>query len=207
MHDDRLDAAFDAWIQAQTAALDVVRQATGVPESEVDLAEGYRWVTRLSRLALDWIVEGSDPLHPQIFTLQDEYKKLLVDNPDTNYLFCVLDDTRSYRMLGFRGESAYLGMTFGTAFGQGAVGGRTGTQTQTNIDEFELGPNGEVDIVIAPADKMPDRGRATLWSSSRARRSWLSGRPISTNATRSSPICGWSLSPNRARWCRPHCFP
>ena len=156
MQDDRLNAAFDAWVQAQTAALDVVRTATGVPESEVDLAEGYRWVTRLSRLALDWIVEGSDPLHPVIFTLQDEYKKLLVDNPDTNYLFCVLDDTRSYRMLGFRGESAYVGMTFGTAFGQGQVGGRTGTQTQTNIDEFELGPNGEVDILIAPADKMPD---------------------------------------------------
>jgi hypothetical protein len=156
MQDDRLNAAFEAWIQAQTAALDVVRTATGVPESEVDLAEGYRWVTRLSRLALDWIVEGSDPLHPVIFTLQDEYKKLLVDNPDTNYLFCVLDDTRSYRLLGFRGESAYLGMTFGTAFGQGQVGGRTGTQTQTNIDEFELGPNGEVDILIAPADKLPD---------------------------------------------------
>jgi hypothetical protein len=47
-------------------------------------------------------------------------------------------------------------MTFGTAFGQGQVGGRTGTQVQTNIDEFELGPNGEVDILIAPADKMPD---------------------------------------------------
>jgi hypothetical protein len=156
MQDDRLNAAFDAWIQAQTAALDVVRTATGVPESEVDLAEGYRWVTRLSRLALDWIVEGSDPLHPQIFTLQDEYKKLLVDNPDTHYLFCVLDDSHTYRMTGYRGECAYLGMTFGTAFGQGQVGGRTGTQTQTNIDEFELGPNGEVDILIAPADKMPD---------------------------------------------------
>ena len=156
MQDDRLNAAFDAWVQAQTAALDVVRQATEVPESETDLAEGYRWVTRLSRLALDWIVEGSDPLHPQIFTLQDEYKKLLVDNPDTHYLFCVLDDSRTYRMTGYRGECAYLGMTFGTAFGQGKVGGRTGTQTQTNIDEFELGPNGEVDILIAPADKMPD---------------------------------------------------
>src|SRR5580700_6895985 len=156
MRDERLDAAFDAWLQAQTAALDVVRQATGVPESETDLAEGYRWVTRLSRLALDWIVEGSDPLHPQIFLLQDEYKKLLVDNPDTHYLFCVLDDSRTYRMTGYRGGCAYLGMTFGTAFGQGQVGGRTGTQTQTNIDEFELGPNGEVDILIAPADKMPD---------------------------------------------------
>jgi hypothetical protein len=156
MRDERLDAAFEAWLQAQTAALDVVRQATEVPESDVDLAEGYRWVTRLSRLALDWIVEGSDSLHPEVFTLQDEYKKLLVDNPDVHYLFCVLDDTHVYRLTGFRGECAYLGMTFGTAFGQGPAGGRTGTQTQTNIDEFELGPNGEVDILIAPADKMPD---------------------------------------------------
>jgi len=156
MHDDRLNAAFDAWLQAQTAALDVVRQATGVPETDVNIAEGYRWVTRLSRIALDWVVEGSDPLHPQIFTLQDEYKKLLVDNPDTHYLFCVLDDSRTYRLVGHRGECAYLGMTFGTPFGQGQVGGRTGTQTQTHIDAFELGPNGEVDVLIAPADKMPD---------------------------------------------------
>ncbi len=156
MQDDRLDAAFDAWVQAQTAALDVVRQATGVPESDVDLAEGYRWVTRLTRLILDWIVERSDPSHPQLFDLQDEYKKLLVDNPDVHYTFCVLDDARTYRLVGQRGECAYLGMTFGTAFGQGPVGGRTGTQTQTNIDEFELGPDGEVDILIAPASAMPD---------------------------------------------------
>lgn len=156
MRDDRLDAAFDTWLQAQTTALDVVRQASGVPESDVDLAEGYRWVTRLSRLALDWIVEGSDPLHPEVFTLQDEHKKLLVDNPDVHYLFCVLDDAHVYRLTGYRGECAYLGMTFGTAFGHGPAGGRTGTQTQTNIDEFELGPNGEVDILIAPADKLPD---------------------------------------------------
>ena len=156
MQDDRLNAAFDAWLQAQTAALDVVRQATGVPESDVDLAEGYRWVTRLVRLALEWIVEKSDPLHPQLFTLQDEYRKLLVDNPDVHYLFCVLDDSRSYRLVGHRGECAYLGMTFGTPFGQGQVGGRTGTQTQTHIDEYEIGPNGEVDILIAPASAMPD---------------------------------------------------
>jgi hypothetical protein len=154
--DDRLAAAFDAWLDAQRAALAVVQDATGVPDTDVTAAEGYRWVTRLSRLALEWLVEKSDPLHPQLFVLQDEYRKLLVDNPDVHYLFCVLDDTRSYRLLGHRGDCAYLGLTFGTAFGQGEVGGRTGTQTQTHIDEFELGPNGEVDILIAPAADLPD---------------------------------------------------
>jgi hypothetical protein len=155
MQNDRLDQAFDAWVTAQRAALDVVHQASGVPESAVDLAEGYRWVTRLSRLALDWFVERSDPLHPQLFTLQDEYRKLLVDNPDVHYLFCVLDDRRSYRLVGRRGQAAYIGMTFGTPFGQGPVGGRTGTQTQTHVDQFEIGPDGEVDILIAPEASMP----------------------------------------------------
>jgi hypothetical protein len=153
---DSLAKAFDAWLNAQRAALDTMLQATGVPGTDVDTAEGYRWVTRLSTLALEWLVEKSDPLHPQLFQLQDEYRKLLVDNPDVNYLFCVLDDTRSYRLVGTRGQCAYLGMTFGTPFGQGEVGGRTGTQTQTHIDEFELGPNGEVDILIAPPSDMPD---------------------------------------------------
>jgi len=153
---DPLTQAFEAWLAAQRAALETMQKATGVPGTDVDTAEGVRWVTRLSTLALEWLVEKSDPLHPQLFVLQDEYRKLLVDNPDVHYLFCVLSDTRSYRLLGTRGQCAYLGMTFGTAFGQGEVGGRTGTQTQTHIDAFDLGPNGEVDILIAPLADMPD---------------------------------------------------
>ncbi len=158
--DEQLAAAYESWVAAQRSAIETVQAALAdprVPHAEVDVAEGYRWVTRLARLALEWVVEKSDPTHPQLFTLQDEYRKLLVDNPDVHYLFCVLDDSRSYRLRGWRGECAYLGMTFGTAFGQGAEagGGRTGTQTQCHIDEFELGPGGEVDILIAPAADMP----------------------------------------------------
>jgi hypothetical protein len=159
---DRLADAFEAWIAAQQTALAVVTGATGVPGTDLDTAEGYRWVTRLTRLALEWIVEKSDPLHPQLFVLQDEYRKLLVDNPDVYYLFCVLDDSRSYRLRGHRGGCAYLGMTFGTPFGQGEVGGRTGTQTQTHIDEYDVGPDGEVDILIAPAaviEALPEPAR------------------------------------------------
>jgi hypothetical protein len=151
----RLDAASEGWIDAQRAALDIMRGAEGVPRSAVDVAEGHRWITRLAALAQDWFVEKSDPQHPQLFVLQDEYRKLLVDNPDVRYLFAVLDDRRSYRLTGTRGEAAYVGLTFGTPIGQGAVGGRTGTTTQAHLDQFELGPGGEVDILIAPADQVP----------------------------------------------------
>jgi hypothetical protein len=30
-----------------------------------DWAEGYRWVTRVASIALEWVVEKNDPLHPQ----------------------------------------------------------------------------------------------------------------------------------------------
>jgi hypothetical protein len=153
---DRLDTAWKAWIDGQQAAIELVRTAEGVPRTDTDMAEGYRWVTRLSSLAQEWFIEKSDPLHPQLFQSQTEYRKLLVDNPDVRYGFCALDDTRSYRLKGTRGKAAYIGLTFGTPFGKGAVGGRTGTTVQAHLDEFDLGPNGEVDILIAPADQMPE---------------------------------------------------
>jgi hypothetical protein len=152
----RLDAAWKVWIEAQEAAIETVRHAEGVPRTDTDMAEGYRWITRLTSLAQEWFIEKSDPLHPQLFPSQSAYRKLLVDNPDVLYGFCALDDTRSYRLSGTRGGAAYVGLTFGTPVGKGAVGGRTGTTVQAHLDQFDLGPNGEVDILIAPADQLPD---------------------------------------------------
>src|SRR5271166_7123058 len=153
---ERLDGAADAWLDGLRAAFDIMRSAEGVPPDDTDIAEGYRWVTRLSRLALYWFVEYADPLHPKMFLLQDEDRKLLVDNPDVRYLFCVLDDSRTYRLTGSRGEAAYVGFTFGTPMGKGAVNGRTGTLIQAHLDEFELGPDGQVDILIVPPGAVPD---------------------------------------------------
>jgi hypothetical protein len=152
----RLDAAWKTWIEAQEAAIETVRTAEAVPRTDTDMAEGYRWVTRLASLAQEWFIEKSDPLHPQLFQSQSEYRKLLVDNPDTRYAFCAIDDTKTYRLVGTRGGAAYVGLTFGTPFGKGAVGGRTGTTVQANLDRFELGPNGEVDVLIAPEASSPE---------------------------------------------------
>ena len=152
----RLDAAWKVWTSAQDAAIETVRTADGVPRTDTDWAEGYRWVTRLSSLAQEWFIEKSDPLHPQLFQSQNEYRKLLVDNPDTRYAFCALDETRVYRLVGTRGDAAYIGLTFGTPVGKGAVGGRTGTTVQAHLDQFDLGPGGEVVILIAPPERLPD---------------------------------------------------
>jgi hypothetical protein len=149
----RLDAAWKVWIDSQEAAIETVRTAEGVPRTTLDEVEGYRWVTRLVSLAQEWFIEKSDPLHPQLFQSQTEYRKLLVDNPDVRYGFCTLDESRTYRLVGTRGDAAYIGLTFGTPVGKGAVDGKTGTTVQAHIDQFELGPNGEVDIFIVPEGK------------------------------------------------------
>lgn len=148
---ERLDAAWKLWVESQEAAIETVRSAEGVPRTDVDMAEGYRWVTRLVSLAQEWFVEKSDPLHPQLFQSQTEYRKLLVDNPDVRYAFCALDETRTYRLVGRRGDAAYIGLTFGTPVGKGQVGGRTGTTVQAHVDQFDHGPGGEVEIAFGPA--------------------------------------------------------
>lgn len=155
---ERLNAAWKTWIEAQEAAIQTVRRAEAVPRTDTDLAEGYRWVTRLASLAQEWFIEKSDPLHPQLFQAQSEYRKLLVDNPDTRYAFCAIDDSKTYRLTGRRGHAAYVGLTFGTPIGKGAVGGRTGTTVQAHLDQFELGPDGEVDLLIVPESTEPDPG-------------------------------------------------
>ena len=149
MADDALAAAFQGWIEAQQAAVDIMA-AADVPRSPADVAEGYRWVTRLTALAQDWFIEKADPLHPVLFVAQDAYRKLMVDNPDVQYRFSLLDDSHTYRLTGTRGDAAYVGLTFGTPIGKGAVGGRTGTLTQVHLDEFKLGLGGEVNLLIGP---------------------------------------------------------
>lgn len=157
--EDGLRSAFDGWLDAQRAAIETMR-AADAPRSPTDEAEGYRWVTRLAALAQDWFIEKADPLHPVLFVAQHEFRKLMVDNPDVRYLFSVLDDGHAYRLTGTRGEAAYVGLTFGTPIGKGAVGGRTGTLTQVHLDQFELGPGGEVDLVVSPTPPSP---RPTNW--------------------------------------------
>ena len=145
---DRLAAAYSGWLDAQRAAVDWMLAAP-VPHTPQDLAEGYRWATRLASLAQEWFVEKNDPLHPELFVSQTPFRKLMVDNPDVTYWFCALDSSQIYHMTGTRGEAPYVGLTFGTPVGKGPMGGRTGTLSQVHLDSFELGSDGEVDIWLS----------------------------------------------------------
>jgi hypothetical protein len=142
-----LTDVFNQWLDAQRNALEQMMAAKH-PGSPTDWAEGYRWVTRLSSLALEWFVEKGDPLYPTLFRSQDEFKKLIVDNPDVNYYFSPLDETQTYRLWGNRGEARYLGITIGTDILRGGAK-RMGTLGQHYIDQFKLQPNGDFEIMLS----------------------------------------------------------
>ena len=142
-----LTQAFENWIAAQREAIALVAQSQHVSHPE-DWSEGYRWVTRIAGLAQKWAVEADDPLHPEIYLLQDASRKLLIDNPDVNYYFVRVDENETYRLTGNRGTSASVGFTVGTDFMRGASGA-TGTVGQHELDDFALEENGDFEIIVS----------------------------------------------------------
>jgi len=120
------------------------------PGTPQDWAEGYRWLTRIASLCQDWILEKEDPQHPVLFVSQGAARKLIVDNPDVTYWFASLDPAYCYRIHGTRGEAPYVGLTVGTDIFRGARGERTGTLVQTNLDRFEVAPDGSFELYLGP---------------------------------------------------------
>ncbi|HIF63823.1 MAG TPA: DUF1214 domain-containing protein [Deltaproteobacteria bacterium] len=141
--------AFDEWIAAQQTAIGLVNDAEQ-PGTAADWAEGYRWVTRMASIALEWVVEKNDPLHPVVFLNEDDYHKFIVDNPDLNRYFATIDENETYRLFGKRGEAIYIGINLGSDifnWGSGAAGGNLG---QYDLDNFEISENGEFEITLSP---------------------------------------------------------
>ncbi len=144
-----LRKAFDGWQDAQRQALELMLAAPQ-PGTPTDWAEGFRWLTRMASLALEHVVEKGDPNFPVLFRSQDPYRKLIGDNPDVNYYFASLDPSQNYRLYGTRGASAYVGLTFGTDIFRGKKQAVTGTLVQSDLDQFEIGENGEFEIYLGP---------------------------------------------------------
>ena len=128
--------AFETWQNTQRQALEAMMVADQ-PGTPTDWAEGLRWLTRMSTLALEHVVEKGDPKFPVLFQSQNPWRKLIGDNPDVNYYFASLDSAYEYRLYGNKGEAPYVGLTFGTDIFRGAAKGRTGTVTQAYLDQFD----------------------------------------------------------------------
>lgn len=88
------------------------------PKDLLDRAEGWRYLSRLTRAALEQSVESGDPAAPQLYRLSHETVKIGADNPDAFYQNAIIDGRYDYTLSGTRGTVAYIGIgTYSGVYG------------------------------------------------------------------------------------------
>ena len=81
------------------------------PEAPTDAftrAEGWRYLSRLTRIALEMHVEFADPQFPGFIKPSHETVKIGADNPDNLYLSARIDGRNDYLVRGTRGTVSAL---------------------------------------------------------------------------------------------------
>ena len=94
--------AWSDFCDALKRAGDVVLRP-GSPMDAFDRAEGFRYLSRLSRVALESYIEFADPLFPVLRRPAHETVKIGADNPDNYYQSAALSGAHDYRVRGSRG--------------------------------------------------------------------------------------------------------
>jgi hypothetical protein len=126
-------------------------QAETSPEDTLDRSEGYRYLSRLTRLALEKFVEHGDPEAPQFYQLSHATAKIGQDNPDSFYQNAKISGDCEYRISGTRGSVGYLGL--GTYFGDYGKPGRSGCGGYLEGSELEVNTDGSLEIFVSCKEK------------------------------------------------------
>jgi hypothetical protein len=82
----------------------------GSPMDAFDRAEGFRYLSRLTRVALESYIEFADPLFPVLRRPAHETVKIGADNPDNYYQSAAISGAHEYRISGQRNTVHYLGL-------------------------------------------------------------------------------------------------
>jgi hypothetical protein len=116
----------------------------GTPRDAFQQAEGVRYLSRLTRAALEAYVEFGDVEFPELRRMVHETVKLGADNPDNFYLNAQISGTYEYRIIGRRNSIDYLGLftqngTYGQPGGMAPCGVLEGKDLVMDADgRFEI---------------------------------------------------------------------
>ncbi|WP_419853721.1 DUF1214 domain-containing protein [Candidatus Poriferisodalis sp.] len=119
----------------------------GAPQDPFSQAEGYRYLSRITRAGLMAFVEHADPKAPVLHRVVNENTKMGADNPDNFYLTASLDGNYDYRITGRRNTIAYL--SFGTQSGNYGQGGGLPPTGYIESDEIEMDADGRFELVLS----------------------------------------------------------
>jgi hypothetical protein len=139
----------EAWKQfcAKLADAGEIVLAPDVPGDPLTRAEGFRYLSRLTKLALEQYVEASDPDFPFFYKLSHETAKIGADNPDNEYWNASIMGTNDYRITGKRGSMFYFSIVANAM--RYHIDGSAHATGQLLDGDIDWGPNGEVEIIAS----------------------------------------------------------
>lgn len=120
----------------------------GAPDDPLDRAEGVRYLSRVTRAALEAFVEFSDPRAPVLHRPVHETVKMGADNPDLIYQNAQISGEYDYRLRGKRGSVFYLGLgSYAGNYGMGS--GRRGETGYLEAKDIEVAPDGSFEVLLS----------------------------------------------------------
>ncbi len=123
----------------------------GAPADPLDRAEGWRYLSRLTRAALETFVEASDASAPAFRRTASETIKMGMDNPDNVYLNAPVRGSYEYRIRGKRGSVHYLG--FGSQAGNYGSTESLETTGYLEAKDMRIEPDGSFEIVASAKEQ------------------------------------------------------
>jgi hypothetical protein len=151
-HDQRITSgkAWEEFCEELKLAGSVLK-FPGTPQDPFNQAEGVRYLTRLTRAALEAYVEFNDPAFPVLRRTVHETIKMGADNPDNYYFNAQISGEYEYRIKGKRNTVHYVG--FFTQNGNyGTTGGLAPCGTLEGSD-LKLKNDGSFEIILSKTKK------------------------------------------------------
>jgi hypothetical protein len=117
------------------------------PATELDRAEGWRYLSRLTRVGLEMMLEFGNPDFPVFYQASNTSIKIGGDNPDNVYWNATIAGDRDYRLRGTRGTVRYL--SFGTKANRYAIDGTMASTGELDARELKVRPDGTFEVIVS----------------------------------------------------------
>ncbi len=127
----------------------ILRDAS--PHDAFERAEGFRYLSRLTRVALESFIEFADPAFPVLRRPAHETVKIGADNPDNHYQSAAIRGDYEYRIRGNRGTIHYLGI--GSYAGGYGSAGRRGQDGYVETKDLEIAPDGSFELIVSAREQ------------------------------------------------------
>jgi hypothetical protein len=151
--------AWDDFCEALRRAGRIV-QAKGAPETELDRAEGYRYLAALAIAGLRHTFELADPERPRFLRNPDSTSKAGAETADNLYLLAQIRPDRTYRITGRR-RSAW-GFLLEVKEGYMQLGDARNFATFDD-QQLQIEPDGSFEIVLSARPPAPPAPRPKNW--------------------------------------------